>query len=79
MDIHNILKIVCVLCSLALFILSLYQLVCVLGGKILATIVEKMIIKALKEEGKEPTTENIEAYMDKILEEIKKEDEGDKK
>lgn len=32
--------------------------------------VEKIIIMALKEEGKEPTTENIEAYIDKILKEI---------
>ena len=76
MDVRNILKIICVLCSVALLMIFLYRLIPVIGGKVLAKMVEKMIIKALKEEGKEPTTENVEAYMDKILEEIKKEDEG---
>ena len=43
--------------------------------KILAKLLEKMIIKALKEEGKEPTTENIEAFIDGALKEI--EEKGD--
>ena len=77
MDVRNILKIICVLCSVALLMIFLYRLIPVIGGKVLTKMVEKMIIKALKEEGKEPTTENVEAYMDKILEEIKKEDEGE--
>lgn len=74
MDIHMILRIICLLCSIALLIISLYELITVTGGKVLAKFVEKMVIRALKEEGKEPTTENVEAYIDKILEEIKKED-----
>lgn len=76
MDIHIILRIICLLCSIALLIISIYELITVTGGKILAKFVEKMVIRALKEEGKEPTTENVEAYIDKILEEIKKEDEN---
>lgn len=38
--------------------------------KILAKVLEKMIVKALKEEGKEPTTENIEAFINDALKEI---------
>lgn len=70
MDIHNILKIVCILLSFSILALSISELICVIGGKALAKMIEKMIIRALKEEGKEPTTENIEAYIDKILKEI---------
>lgn len=70
MDIHNILKIVCILLSFLILALSISELICVIGGKALAKMIEKMIIRALKEEGKEPTTENIEAYIDKILKEI---------
>lgn len=38
--------------------------------KVLAKLLEKMIIKALKEEGKEPTTENIEEFIDNALKDI---------
>lgn len=44
--------------------------------KILAKLLEKIVIKALKQEGKEPTTENIEAFIDDTLKEIKPEDDG---
>lgn len=54
MDIHMILRIICLLCSIALLIISIYELITVTGGKILAKFVEKMVIRALKEEGKEP-------------------------
>ena len=38
--------------------------------KILAKLLETLVIKALKQEGKEPTTENIEAFIDDALKEI---------
>lgn len=44
--------------------------------KILAKLLETLVIKALKQEGKEPTTENIEAFIDDALKEIKPEDDG---
>lgn len=40
---------------------------------ILAKVLERMIIKALKQEDKEPTTENIEAFIDNALKEIEEE------
>ena len=41
--------------------------------KILAKLLETLVIKALKQEGKEPTTENIEAFIDDALKEIEEE------
>lgn len=38
--------------------------------KILAKLLERMVLKALEQEGKEPTTENIEAFIDDALKEI---------
>ena len=35
--------------------------------KIITKVLEKLIIKALEQEGKEPTTENIEAFIDDAL------------
>ena len=43
--------------------------------KILAKLLETLVIKALKQEGKEPTTENIEAFIDNALKEIEPEGE----
>lgn len=42
--------------------------------KILAKLLETLVIKALKQEGKEPTTENIEAFIDDALKEIEEDD-----
>ena len=41
--------------------------------KLLAKLLETLVIKALKQEGKEPTTENVEAFIDNALKEIEKE------
>lgn len=38
-----------------------------LKAKALVKILEKLIVKALEQEGKEPTTENIEAFIDDAL------------
>jgi hypothetical protein len=44
--------------------------------KILAKLLETLVVKALKQEGKEPTTENIEAFIDDALKEIESKDDG---
>ena len=44
--------------------------------KILAKLLETLVVKALKQEGKEPTTENIEAFIDDALKEIEEKDDG---
>lgn len=44
--------------------------------KILAKLLETLVVKALKQEGKEPTTENIEAFIDEALKEIEEKDDG---
>ena len=44
--------------------------------KILAKLLETLVVKALKQEGKEPTTENIEAFIDEVLKEIEEKDDG---
>lgn len=41
--------------------------------KLLAKLLETLVIKALKQEGKEPTTENVEAFIDNALKEIEEE------
>ena len=41
-------------------------------AKILVKVLEKSVIKALEGQGKEPTDENIEAFIDSVLEEIEK-------
>ena len=41
--------------------------------KLLAKLLENLVIKALKQEGKEPTTENVEAFIDNALKEIEEE------
>lgn len=43
--------------------------------KILAKLLETLVVKALKQEGKEPTTENIEAFIDDVLKEIESKDD----
>ena len=41
--------------------------------KLLAKLLETLVVKALKQEGKEPTTENVEAFIDNALKEIEEE------